>query len=254
MGTTHAAMGAAVTTTVAAVAHRVYGYDIGAAHLAAAAVTCAGAALLPDLDHPGSTAAHALGPFTGFLARCTEWLSKVAYKLLRGPLDPPDAGAHRTLTHTLFTAAATGYGTWAAITAWGNAAALVTLFLCWTLAAYGLAGHRAHKAGTWITAIAAALAVWAVLRWAPQAVPPPLVAWSVTAGCVVHLLGDVVTDHGIPAFWPLPLRGRRWWHLCLPGPLRITTDGPVETKVVVPLCAVLTPVATWCALTSPFHH
>src|SRR5262249_47428211 len=41
----------------------------GAAETAAAALVCAGAAMLPDLDHPNSTVAHALGPVTHLLAR-----------------------------------------------------------------------------------------------------------------------------------------------------------------------------------------
>lgn len=67
MGTSHALSGA--TTWVAgAAALSAAGVTVGLPTVAAGAILCAGAALLPDLDHPKSRAARSLGPLTRGLA------------------------------------------------------------------------------------------------------------------------------------------------------------------------------------------
>src|SRR5690606_19624518 len=64
------------------------------AELIAGAIICAGAAMLPDLDHPSATIAQTFGPVTWLLSKAVSWLS----------------GGHRGATHSLAFAVATGFG------------------------------------------------------------------------------------------------------------------------------------------------
>ncbi|HEY9472229.1 MAG TPA: metal-dependent hydrolase, partial [Mycobacteriales bacterium] len=87
MGRTHALSGAvgmlAVTPAVAALAPSLTPH--GPVALAAGTVVAAGAALLPDLDHPRATVARSLGPVTGALSKVVAAVS----------------GGHRQATHSV---------------------------------------------------------------------------------------------------------------------------------------------------------
>ncbi|WP_262925695.1 metal-dependent hydrolase [Kocuria atrinae] len=58
---------------------------VGDAGVVTGALICAGAALLPDIDHPSGTVARSLPPFSGWLARIVSRLS----------------GGHRRGTHSV---------------------------------------------------------------------------------------------------------------------------------------------------------
>lgn len=59
----------------------------------------AGAALLPDLDHPGSTATTAFGGLSYLAHRGVIGLHHATCAALRRPTDGKDPGAHRGVTH-----------------------------------------------------------------------------------------------------------------------------------------------------------
>ncbi|MHB1712238.1 MAG: metal-dependent hydrolase, partial [Acidimicrobiales bacterium] len=94
--------------------------------LLAATAVATGAALLPDIDEPGSTVAHLMEPVTGLVA----WMTKRI------------AGGHRVGTHSLLAVALAGLGTWAlgfvTLDYSGVPASVVPLGLCLTLAIRGL--------------------------------------------------------------------------------------------------------------------
>ena len=48
---------------------------VGNAGVITGSLICAGAALLPDLDHPGGTVARSLPPLSGWIAKATSTLS-----------------------------------------------------------------------------------------------------------------------------------------------------------------------------------
>lgn len=80
------------------------------------ATTTAGYALLPDLDHPGTYAAHFAGPITRLMSRALRALSARVYQATKGPRDEYVSGTHRHLSHTLLFALA--MGTLAAVGSW----------------------------------------------------------------------------------------------------------------------------------------
>jgi LexA-binding, inner membrane-associated putative hydrolase len=57
------------------------------------------------------------------------------------------------------------------------------------------------------------------------------VPWAIAAGTATHLVGDMLTDEGIPIAWPLS----RVHFRLLPEPLAFTTGTRPERWVVAPL-------------------
>lgn len=170
MGSSHALSGAAVFLAAAPILPTP---DPTAVELACGAAITAGAAMLPDLDHPQSTATRVYGPVTRVLASLVTAVS----------------GGHRQGTHSLlgvavFTAAiaaATSLGP-----AWLAAAVLL------------LVGAAARAVGV---TIAAAAVVAAVVFTHTTVVG--LLPYAVAVGVTAHIAGDCVTGDGCPLAWPL---------------------------------------------------
>lgn len=182
--------------------------------VAAAAILTAGAAVLPDLDHRDATVARTFG----FITEEFAWLI--------GKL----SGGHRHLTHSL-----AGCGMFTALVAiawhhqhdWPGRIGLglaVTLILASALRALKLGGH-------WADAMALTAAV--AMCW--HGFGLALVTPAVAVGCVTHLIGDGITDEGVPLFAPL---SKAHVHL-LPEPLAFTAGTRPERLVVALLYAGL---------------
>ena len=72
------------------------------------AVTTAGFALLPDLDHPHARASKLLGPFSRVLSWLLRKMSGALYQVTKGPRDEKRTGTHRHLSHTVLFAVGLG--------------------------------------------------------------------------------------------------------------------------------------------------
>ncbi len=235
MGTSHAVSGLAAGL---ALAHLTGHTDYATA--AVLAVTTAGFALLPDLDHPGARASRLLGPVTGLLSRVLRWMSATLYRWTKGTRDEDWEGTHRHLTHTVLFAVSLGAGTWFAVRAWGQWAILGVLVAGIVLACAAL--------GDWLLVPAAGgiVVLLASGEWGQSldGAGVPL-ALSVTVGCVVHDLGDALTLSGCPFLFPLPIAGETWYELRPPALLRFRTGGAVESLIVLPAmvigCVLLVP-------------
>lgn len=155
-----------------------------------------GASILPDIDHPNSTVSRSLGKLSQGFA----WLvSKIA-------------GGHRNGTHSAigvlilaFLALSTtliGFG-W--IWVW--------LMLLATLVLVG------KEKGLLVGIVAAIL----TLVWYQIADPGLLPVVCLTAGTIIHILGDMVTYGGCPVFYPKRKRYSLGW---------FKTNSPVEQFVL----------------------
>ncbi|MFF3598653.1 metal-dependent hydrolase [Kitasatospora indigofera] len=190
-------------------------------------VLCAGAALLPDLDHHDGTIANFLGPVSKVLCRFVAWIS----------------GGHRHATHSLLFVALMGAGSWAGVTFVGRN---FTLGLTFFLLALAIVALRLHPPGdgpaSWITIIGlAALGTAGMNKWLPSA--PGWLPYAVALGTLAHLLGDCLTKKGAPLLWPHKER----YELVL-----IKRSGnSVETKVLVPVMSLATFVLLWFTAVSP---
>ncbi|WP_458683342.1 metal-dependent hydrolase [Prescottella equi] len=241
MGPTHAMSGAAVGLAAAAIMPAEWGGPTSLAETLAWAGVCAGAALLPDLDHPQSTVARSFGVASQIASEGINAGSSAFYGLTRTAKDGAREGGHRTLTHTLGFAILLGVGVSALVAAFGKPAIIGTLFFTLGLAIRGLAGDWSKKQG-WL-AVTLAAALLAVLAW--QAFPAETGSVSlgvaVALGCVTHCLGDAITKEGIPFLAPfVTIRGKRWWEFTLPSLIRIRANGAFEKVVLLPALTVAT--------------
>lgn len=177
LGRSHALSGALVALALAPLAHLAVDPTIEAVLLAA------GATLLPDLDHHGSTAAHALGPVSRLAAGGVQRLA-----------------GHRGALHSL--AAALIVGSLVAFTA--LLSPLAVPVVAGAVTGLGVLGLW-HRRGRRRLALLAALGV--AVAWLMGATLPAAVLGVVVGGgMIVHLAGDSLTTGGVPLLWPLRQR------------------------------------------------
>lgn len=243
MGPTHALSGVAVWMAGAA-GLQAFGATVPAPELAVGAAVCAGAALLPDIDHPSSTVARTFGPASTALSRLVDSVAAAVYNATRTRIEQPRTGGHRTLTHTSVFAVALG-GVVAAACGWiGKPAAVAVLFVLLGLAIRGLLGDWAKRQGWAVTTLVTAAATAAALWWLPADQGYPILGLAVAVGAFTHCLGDMITKQGCPLAWPLVHRGKRWWEFAPPAALRIRAGGTFEKVVLVPVLGVVTILGT----------
>jgi len=240
LGPSHALSGAAAWLAGSFAAQHFAGFHQSPVQLAIGTAMCAGGALVPDLDlsgrvttdKGGATVAHTFGVISLFLAEVIEKLSLGIYDVTRLRRDPRRHNGHRTFTHTVPFNLALGWGVFEACLRHGKPAVLITLFLTFAFALRGLFPHWAKRAG-WVLVTAAA--VW-MTWWAYTQLPAgrgyPVLGIALGAGGLVHLLGDMLTTHGCPAFWPIPIRRQTWHCIGVPDPIAVKVGGKVEVYLL----------------------
>lgn len=222
--------------------------------VAVGAVTAAGYALLPDIDHPRSTIARALGPLTGALS----WLATRGAAALREAgcahcADGPRRGGHRAVTHTFVFAAALGltlallgwhYGVEAGLPVVGVGAWLATYpaLSSRTRAEVGdmiLPGkvRRLGRTGFRFAAVIGSLFLTLLLVGSLATLIPGGASWwwaglAAGVGTFTHSVGDSLTRSGSPLWWPVRIAGCRWRSVGSPRAIRFTTGGKGEWVVV----------------------
>lgn len=185
LGRDHALLGAAAFLAGApAVAHAT-GYPLPLGELAVGTVVCAGFALFPDIDEPGSSVSRKLGPISEAVSAVTKQI----------------AGGHRQATHSIVFAGLTGAGTYFAVkeSPW---AAFVIVAAAMLLVARMILPLGIGRSGLLVGAMAIGGAYWAktahdVGYWLPV---------CAAAGVMLHLIGDALTKEGVPFFWPVKVR------------------------------------------------
>jgi hypothetical protein len=229
MGRTHALTGWCGGLAVAPLV----GVATGAPQVVFAATT-AGFALLPDLDHPGATATRLLGWFT----RAVSWLLRKSsarlYAATKGPRDERCTGTHRHLSHTVLFALALGGAAAVGAAAGGPWAVLAVVMLGLLLAAAVL--------GDWVLLAGLAGGGWMAAHTDAAGALTEVGGFlgaAVTLGCIVHDLGDAITEAGCPFLFPLLIAGETWYEIRPPRWLRFRTGKTFEKLVVFPAFAVL---------------
>ena len=238
MGRTHALSGWCAGLAAAPLA----GVASGAPQVVFAAAT-AGFALLPDLDHPGASASRFLGPVTGGISWLLRWCSARLYALTKGPRDERCSGTHRHLSHTLLFALALGAAATVGVATGGPWVLLGVLLFGLLLAS--------HVLGDWVglAALVAGGALFA--RTDAHTVLGEVGGWigaAVALGCLVHDLGDAISEAGCPILFPLLIAGETWYEIRPPRFLRFRTGKAFEQLVVFPalgLAAVLLVPGVW---------
>ncbi|RMI33277.1 metal-dependent hydrolase [Nocardia stercoris] len=200
---------------------------LGIAEVLLGTFLTAGAALIPDADHPHGTIAHVLGPLSH--AACKA-ISKIS-------------GGHRHATHSFAFVIASGAVTWAGEHYIGRWFTLSLTFFLLALAARALnlcpPGKGVDSYGTII--VLALAGTFVMDQWIEDR--PVWLPFCVFLGGLTHLFGDCLTDHGCRLFWPLRIRTS--------VPLIDHTGNRLETWVLSPLFVLGTLAALWYGFT---HH
>ena len=236
MGRDHALSGALVFAGLAPALH------VTDAHLAAGIALCAGAGVLPDIDHQDTSVSSSFG----FLTEGFSWL---VARL---------SGGHRHGTHSLFGIAVFTAGALAAgayqlsgpkvsglghlFFSWHFVPAILFLSLLYSAAlrALHVGGHHGELLGIAAAVVTcytgADLTRLPVWHW-----HVPLLAVVIALGCAAHIAGDELTHGGCPICWPFSMHE---FHL-LPRPFQITTAKLCETWVIFPLLVAGLGLAVW---------
>jgi membrane-bound metal-dependent hydrolase YbcI (DUF457 family) len=253
MGPSHALSGAAVWLAGSWALDQFAGYEQTPVAIAVGAAVCAGGALLPDLDmsgkvtrnQGGATVAHTFGVLSLFVAEVIEKVSLVVYRLTSLRRDPERENGHRTLTHTLPFAVLVGWGTTALCAKFGKWAVIPILFLMLGLALRGLFHRWAERAGWIIVTLVSGGAAYYTFLELPPGRGYPMLGLAVGVGCVVHLLGDIVTSAGVPILWPVPTGRRMWRMVGVPNSVAVDVGGRVEVLLLRTLFVAISVAAGW---------
>lgn len=240
MGPSHALSGAAVWLAGSWALDVTGVVDQSPLAIAVGTAVCAGGALLPDLDlsgrvttnRGGATVAHTFGVVSLFVAEVIEKVSIGVYTATRLSKDPDRDNGHRTLTHTLPFTLLVGWGTTALCTKYGKWAVIPILFFMMGLALRGLFDKWAQRAGWVIVSLVSGAAAFYTFANLPAERGYPMLGLAVGVGCLVHLLGDIITSAGIPLLWPVPTGRRMWRMIGVPNAIAVQVGGKVEVFVL----------------------
>lgn len=241
MGPSHALSGAAAWLSGSLILEQFGLFHQTPLQLAVGTAMCAGGALVPDLDMSGkvtankggATVARTFGVISLFVAECVEKLSLGIYNLTRRSGDPRRHNGHRTFTHTILFNVLLGAGTTALCVRYGKWAVIGVLFITFAMALRGLFENWAKRAGWLIVTLASAGAATWVYQQLPGGRGYPALGVAIGVGGIVHLLGDLLTDHGCPLFWPIPIARRKMWRCVgVPDAVAVEVGGKVEVLVL----------------------
>lgn len=263
MGPTHAMSGAALWLGAAAASTPLIGTQSLPA-IAVGAAVCAGSALLPDIDCPGSlstkdgsTVVRAFGILGEIVGHTMDNVALAVYNLTRGRRDKPRNSGHRTLTHTAVFTTGLGFAVSAGAALpgsfnafgreWGtgNVFALLVMWGMLHLAMFGLIEKwtKKQRAKYGLLAVMGISAIGTLITASQLERTDGGFAWlglAVGAGAVMHCLGDAITKAGVPFLWPIPIHGKRWYDLTLPSLMRIRAGGWFEYAILLPALTLYT--------------
>jgi membrane-bound metal-dependent hydrolase YbcI (DUF457 family) len=183
--------------------------------LTAGALICAGAAMLPDLDHPHATIAQTFGPATWVLSKAFNWAS----------------GGHRHATHSLLFAIVAGVGSQLLADRYPVGRDIVVILmigLALRAIGVGIPGKTITSALMNIGLTAAAF-VFFHLHYVGYL----WLGLAIAIGCLAHVVGDCLTERGCPVLWPLK---HRW---VLPYKIGLKTGRAFEVKILGPVLSVV---------------
>lgn len=167
-------------------------------HVALGAVVTAGAALLPDADHPNATIAHSV-PFVGKLATSVIGEASGGHR----------HGTHSGLSAVIVSALAAAFY----LFGWADFSHGSVLSIASGVAAAGLLAFAVKVlrfVRGWTRAWMVGIGVAGLITW----LAPEQWVWlpaSIAVGWVVHMAGDFLTTGGLPLLWPLNPKPSRSW-------------------------------------------
>lgn len=141
-------------------------------------LACAGAGMLPDIDHKNGTIAHSIPPISSLVSSLVATIS----------------GGHRKGTHSLLGVIAFWVIAWSAERLTYHGIPWLSLFIAGYVG--GLALRILGAPGGWLGAIGLAYTAWRTDSLA-------LLPLAMAVGATVHIIGDALTTRGINPFYPM---------------------------------------------------
>lgn len=228
LGYSHAVSGAVGWLVIAPPVSHMLNAPLNIGALAAGTLACAGAALIPDLDHPQATIAYTFGPISHGVAKMT----RVIF------------GGHRMGTHSLLFALGLGAVCQILVAPGWLWPAWIIMFLLSAFAIRGLNLVPPHASGfikSTVILIEAGLLTYGLSRL-------PTFGWqwlgsAVFLGCILHCIGDSLTPERVPWLWPKRSR--------YGVPIIAHTGNFTETKIITPIMLVALILLLWLELIQP---
>lgn len=212
------------------------------------------AAYWPDLDHHNATATISGGLITEGLSVFVHDLSCWVFDVTATDLDRKAGNfrGHRGLTHFAVTAvgigAALGVGVWwVTVDRPGFVVGVLAAWLIWmsikVVIKLDFVRRKTRRRLEWARLLGCPALVVTLSLWVPM---PASVDWSLFGlalgtgvglaaftGMLTHDLGDGATLTGLPLWWPLKIKGQRYYPVHTRPAERLTKtekDSPVEKK------------------------
>lgn len=261
MGTTHVASAISVFFfMVAMFPEFIYG-QLGTEDIfivIASLIIVGGATLLPDLDNTKSSAISSLGIVGVGLSKAMRAFAVVVYQISRTRYDDDNANPHRRFWHTLvsvillFLAVFASVSIKTKILIFNNEYTVGFLFACmWLFVCSRLflttffkksndRFKRQGMTGSFISLIISILITVGLVLFTEHSESYRWIAFSMSAGYLIHILGDTLTTSGTPLLWPIKIKGKRWYDVRL---FKIKAGGDVEKYIFLPGFILLTVVS-----------
>lgn len=249
MGLTHALSAVALVLAVLAFAPAAFDAVFGKTdpwYMTLLCLVIVGGALMPDLDNTNSSAESALGFIGSGISAFMRATAPLIQGLLHTKYDKDLDNPHRGFYHSgvsAILAGALGYFLCSMPGRTGKITSLVLAFIGVHIAVSTIAKKiifkMKSKAGPigFIVPLLISTGIVALLwRMLPVNVSYAKIGIAFGVGWLIHILGDMCTTQGVPILWPIPIRGKMWWHVRL---LPIKAGGVIENFVFIPLFLVI---------------
>lgn len=254
MGRTHALSAVAVMLTLFAFYPQWYlrlsNGDKSIITLLMFCLVTAGGALLPDLDNTQSTAKSSMGIMGTGISAFMRATSPIIQTVLATPYDRKNMSdgvdAHRGFYHTFISGILIG-GVFMFLCSsrfhigilTGDYMAMLLMFISMDMAISAIIGSI-WKSKTMTDMLVsmgitmlASIFIWQNMDHSNGY---SIIGLALGLGWIIHIIGDMFTTQGVPALFPIPIKGKFWYDIRV---LRIKAGGVIENIVFTPLFIII---------------
>lgn len=215
-----------------------------------------GFCLFPDFDNTKSTVISSTGLIGILLSYLLRGISDFIYNITKTKYDSNEGFNHRWFWHTLISAGLVGGLVFlTTIIAYkvklpyinktfkiGTLISILWLVLCIKLTFAGLFGKLLKGKGKYlfslmITLLSFGFSYYVLIKTNLNKTPTWWIGAFASLGYSMHLIEDTLTAEGAPLFFPIKIKGKRWFKIRIIG---IQSGGTVEKIILLPFFSILT--------------
>lgn len=214
-----------------------------------------GFCLFPDFDNTKSTVISNTGIIGILLSHVLRGISDFIYNITKTKYDSDEGFNHRWFWHTLISAVLVGSFVFATTIISvkvkipylnktykiGTLISVLWLMLCIKLTFAGLFGKIVKNKGNIfsliITILSFGFSYYVLVNTNLNKTPTWWIGVFAGIGYALHLIEDTLTAEGAPLFFPIKIKGKRWFKIRIIG---IQSGGIFEKIILLPFFSVLT--------------